>query len=264
MLSNYFLDNPNRLFRKLCDKNENLFKQSPACYIIENIENGYFYVGSTRNILSRAANHSYYLNKNKHSNKNLQEQFNNCFNKDNFIIHVCPTENIEDAIEREQLILDEGFNSGILLNISDNARTPASGYDRSEVIRKLTEFNSLPEIKHKTSLRFKRLWENTAFRNNIIDKNGEKVIVDGIEYLSVREASRKTNITIQTLRREMVNGQVSSSDCIQKSKKKVSCEGSKYETVKEAANAYGIKANTMTYRLKSSDKKWDTFVYFDE
>ena len=189
------------------------------------------------------------LLKNQHSNTNLQKEFNDIKNTDNLIIHVCPTNTVDEALDREQLILDEGYESGLLLNKSDNARSPNSGYDRSEAIKKITEHYQKTENKIKQSKISSDRWKNEESRQKMINAMGDNIIVDGIKYGSVRQASRETGVGIKTIRDRLINNECTLDD-IRPSKKAVICDGKKFDSVTEAADAYGIKTNTMIYRLK--------------
>jgi len=49
---------------------------NPAVYKIENKINGFIYIGSTINYIKRIKEHVFYLRRNKHCSKKLQEDFN--------------------------------------------------------------------------------------------------------------------------------------------------------------------------------------------
>lgn len=149
MESNCFLDNPYRIARKLISAEGVRLINGPACYVIENKETGRIYVGSAKRISARINAHRQMLRDGQHSNVNLQNEYDRCVDENNFIIHICPTPTVEDARDREQMILDEGHSTGYLLNRADNARCPFSGYDRSAAYEKIKQCHNRPEIKEE-------------------------------------------------------------------------------------------------------------------
>lgn len=256
-----FLKNKDIVVRKIIGSEGVRLKKVPACYVIENKITGNIYIGSTRNISGRVNHHKFYLSVGMHSNSNLQKEYDNCLFKSNIIIHVLFLASIEEARDMEQALLDEEFNSGNVMNISNNARYQ-SGYDRTKIIAKLVEFNRLPQVKEALSIRTKELWASEEGRKMFIKAIGQNVVVDGIEYGSVREASRQTGTSIESIRRRLVNNVCSLND-IRPKQKRVSCEGVIYPSVSKAAEVYGIMDNTMTYRLQNTSNAWKDFIYLD-
>ena len=261
MKSDFFLDNPKRVVRKLISAEGLIIQNIPACYAIENVETGNFYVGSTKALSKRISKHKYMLECNIHSNRNLQDEYNNCKDKNNFLVHASIEENKEAALDREQLILDEGHGADMLLNIASDARRPSMGYDRSESYEKTAKEARTPEKRAKVSREAKERWKDPVLRKKMIKSMGENVIVDGVNYGSVREASRETNISIKTVRLRLQNGSCILDD-IKPIRRKVKCENKIYNSVTEAASTYGIKCNTMIYRLQSDSPTWKDFNYY--
>lgn len=258
--STTFINNPNRKSRKLIEAEGIRLNSKPACYIIENHETKNLYVGSTKNISKRINKHLTSLKSNKHSNKNLQNDFNNTDDKDEIFVYISPCETVDEARNQEQLMLDEGHGSGIMLNISNNARAPNSGYDRTSIIAKTKITINTPEYKEKVSLESKQRWQNEEFRKKSIKSMGENVEVDGVFYGSVREASRETGHSIATIRSRLQNGKASLDD-IQPLTKKVSANGIIYNSVHEASIACGVADNTMTWRCQNKNENWEKYFY---
>ncbi len=255
----HFLDNEKRKSRKLLVAEGMRLERKPACYVIENRETGSEYVGSTKNISARINGHRWRLFNNQHPNKNLQKEFNDCEDKNNFIIHISPEETVDIARDREQMSLDKNFGSDHLLNISNNARAPALGYDRTLTIEKMKKTKNTEEYRAKTSRDSIARWEDPVIRKKTIASMGQNVVVDGIRYGSVREASRETGAGIKTIRDRLVNDTCSLGDV--KGKRPVICNGVEFESVTDAAKAHGIKCNTMIARLKNSGNNWKNFNY---
>ena len=253
MESNFFLDNiNNRIILKLVDLRLLCVPLLPACYAIENNKTGCFYVGSTNNVNLRLKNHLSELERSVHRNRNLQKNYDEN-DKDNFIVHISLETSVENAQEREQCILNEGINSGILFNIASNAVNPLAA-------NSIPQFSKSKEGRILASKLSKERWKNSLLRSKMISSMGENIVVDGVEYNSVREASRETGVAVQTIRSRLHNGNCSLLD-IRPKTRKVICEGKIYSSISEAAAEYGIKINTMIARLKSKSPLWKDFNY---
>ncbi len=253
MESNFFLDNiNNRIILKLVDLRLLCVPLLPACYAIENNKTGCFYVGSTNNVNLRLKDHLSQLERSVNGNRNLQKNYDEN-DKDNFIVHISLETSVENAQEREQCILNEGINSGILFNIASNAVNPLAA-------NSIPQFSKSKEGRILASKLSKERWKNSLLRSKMISSMGENIVVDGVEYNSVREASRETGVAVQTIRSRLHNGNCSLLD-IRPKTRKVICEGKIYSSLSEAAAEYGIKLNTMIARLKSKSPLWKDFNY---
>ena len=253
MESNFFLDNiNNRIILKLVDLRLLCVPLLPACYAIENNKTGCFYVGSTNNVNLRLKDHLSQLERSVHGNRNLQKNYDEN-DKDNFIVHISLETSVENAQEREQCILNEGINSGILFNIASNAVNPLAA-------NSIPQFSKSKEGRILASNLSKERWKNSLLRSKMISSMGENIVVDGVEYNSVREASRETGVAVQTIRSRLHNGNCSLLD-IRPKTRKVICEGKIYSSLSEAAAEYGINLNTMIARLKSKSPLWKDFNY---
>ena len=253
MDSNFFLDNiNNRIILKLVDLRLLCVPLLPACYAIENNKTGCFYVGSTNNVNLRLKNHLSQLERSVHRNRNLQKNYDEN-DKDKFIVHISLETSVENAQEREQCILNEGINSGILFNIASNAVNALAA-------NSIPQFSKSKEGRILASKLSKERWKNSLLRSKMISSMGENIVVDGVEYNSVREASRETGVAVQTIRSRLHNGNCSLLD-IRPKTRKVICEGKIYSSISEAAAEYGTKINTMIARLKSKSPLWKDFNY---
>ncbi len=253
MESNFFLDNiNNRIILKLVDLRLLCVPLLPACYAIENNKTGCFYVGSTNNVNLRLKNHLSQLERSVNGNRKLQKNYDEN-DEDNFIVHISLETSVENAQEREQCILNEGINSGILFNIASNAVNPLAA-------NSIPQFSKSKEGRILASNLSKERWKNSLLRSKMISSMGENIVVDGVEYNSVREASRETGVAVQTIRSRLHNGNCSLLD-IRPKTRKVICEGKIYSSLSEAAAEYGINLNTMIARLKSKSPLWKDFNY---
>jgi len=235
--------------------------KKPAHYLIINEETGNSYVGSTKNAAMRINHHMSDLKSGTHSNTRLQAEFDQAKNKDRIVVHVTPAPDVETARDEEQKVLDRFHGSSALLNVSDNARAPSSGYDRTAVVAKMKETKNTPEYKARVSEKSKAMWETPGYRERHIADVGEAVVIDGKKYNSVREASRECGVAIATIRSRMNNGNEVTLADMRKPSRKVSANGVIYDTVTLAANACSIACNTMTHRCQSNNPSMKDFFY---
>lgn len=96
----------------------------PAIYIINWINNNYFYVGQTINLAIRRAEHRRKLRNGTHPNPKLQAVFNKWGDFQFHIIEECDKEELD---EREQFYLDLLFNDPNCTNICPTASAPNRG-----------------------------------------------------------------------------------------------------------------------------------------
>lgn len=228
----------------------------PALYLI--YFNTYdFYVGCTKIIKSRINQHRGYLRSGTHVNKVLQEKYNT-LGEDNIDFYILTCKSREEARDIERAFLKENYNDDRYLNITSTSR----GLTYGGRIDKLRKFARSTTQRIKVGKASRKNWKDPVYREKVLSKTSEGITVDNVYYYSVREASRKTGFSIQDLRRNLKNGIVDSKDIQLRTKtKSVMAEGMRYEKVGDAAKAYGVKDNTMTWRLKSTATKWKDFYY---
>ena len=113
----------------------------PGAYALVHDSSQKAYVGSTENIYARVNKHKNDLLNNRHKNRNLQEAFNA---DPSFTLFVQKTDTVEEAIDKEQKLLDVLLPGGKLLNISPDARVPCKGVEKTdEQKQKLRDANLL-------------------------------------------------------------------------------------------------------------------------
>jgi len=109
-------------------------------YMILNIINGKFYIGSSVNVDNRILKHKHSLNNGKHHSKYLQAAWNK-YGENNFIFQLVEQCKIEDCLKREQIWLDfhQVYKSEIGYNIV-NIAGRTTGYKHSlETIKKFSK-----------------------------------------------------------------------------------------------------------------------------
>lgn len=197
LVDNYFLQS--RYLKLNCLKKNNqdnsvpnriLPRKQPGIYMVYCIKNDWRYYGESSNISGRLASHKSLLNKKIHPNKNLQKDWD-LYGSDffEFIILYMGKRWTESYIRRgketELIILDRNQCYNIL---EDTSRSRPG--DLNPFWKKL----HTPETKKKIS---------EALKNRPNDLLGRKVSIRGIEYPSIAEASRQTNIARKTIRKKI-------------------------------------------------------------
>jgi group I intron endonuclease len=167
------------MFDKIYINCEKIYK---GVYCILNLNNNKFYIGSSKDILTRFNTHVFYLNKNKHINKKLQNAWNKykLDNFDFFIIEEC-----ENFIEREQYYLDKYKPHINGYNISDKSNggdiyTLLSDEDKQKFKNKCKKYgiengmfnkkhniDSIQKMKDKSIKRYSLNWFIEKYGNDI-------------------------------------------------------------------------------------------------
>lgn len=233
----------------------------PAVYSIENTKTKKFYIGSTVNVAARINKHKNELKNNEHHNKRLQQSFNKTQDKKSWEVHIALMPDKESAREREQLILDEGHGTSFMLNISDQVNRGGDPKKFDSNIKNLIDYNKTPESRLNKSKISKNLWQDTEYRKRMITTRGLSITVDGVNYDSIREASRETGVSIKTITDRLENNNCSLLGI--KKERKVSALGIQYPSVTEAASANNVACNTMVWRCQNEDPKWSEYFYID-
>lgn len=231
--------------------------ESYAVYLIMLPDNT-FYIGGTTRLYHRLNQHRGHLRAGTHINKQLQKAYNESNEVDIILIYVdLPDKHTVKTLE--QMLLDELYKSNNCVNVSESATT-VKGICRATAVINMISTKRTDEYRALVSANSKQMWQNNSYRENQIAARGESIVVDGIKYNSVRQASRETGISIQALRNAMVNGVVISSD-VRPTSRSVSINGTVYRTVNDAAKALGVAPNTMTWRCQSDSPKWSEHRY---
>lgn len=250
----------------------------PAFYVIHNTETGSFYAGSTDNIQRRAAKHLRSLNNHTSENHGLRRELETIHDRSALIIEVtyCETGNL--ACSAEQLFINKNYTNPGCLNVAIIANN-GSGKALVEVAGNLENSDKYKEYKKRLSEGLRRFgatdqgqaiksemskanWENPDYRKRMIAARGNKIVIDGVNYNSVREAARAWNVTPMSVRRAIDNdGNVISADLRKGRTKQVSANGIVYPTVNDCAAALGLAPNTVTWRCQNTSDVWKDFFY---
>ncbi len=163
-------------------------------YMIMNLVNGKFYIGSSYNINNRWNNHKACLRTNNHPSKYLQRAYNK-YGKDNFIYEVLENCSENNLIQREQYWMD--FHK---IYLREN------GYNISPTAGKTTGYKHTQEYKEKMTIFLKeRISKMTSEerkevfgkgrRNNPISKEHYEKLKEGLKKSGWLSSDRKKEIT---------------------------------------------------------------------
>lgn len=184
-------------FKLNCLKKENednsvpnriLPRKQPGIYMVHCIKNDWRYYGESSNVSGRLASHKSLLNRKIHPNKHLQKDwdlYGLCFFE--FIVLYMGEKWTEKHIRRgketELIILDRTQ----CYNILEDESRPGE-------LNPFWKRLHTPETKEKIK---------QALKNRPNDLLGRKVSIRGVEYPSIAEASRQTNIARKTIRKKI-------------------------------------------------------------
>jgi group I intron endonuclease len=144
LISKDFLFKPSKILKYNVKQN--------ACYVIINIKDGLFYIGSSGNIYSRINQHRCELRGNYHQAKRLQESFNKS-NTYDFLISIIIAETREESLDIEQFLLDNFLSKNECTNTLINSRSSTGIFPTIEIRNKIS--NSLKGRIHSEETRKK-------------------------------------------------------------------------------------------------------------
>jgi len=166
--------------------NRILPRKQPGLYMVHCVKNDWRYYGESSNVSGRLASHKSLLNRKIHPNQNLQTDWD-LYGLDffEFIVLYMGEKWTEQSIRRgketELIILDRTQ----CYNILEDGSRPGE-------LNPFWKRLHTPETKQKI---------RQALRPN--DLLGRKVSIRGLEYPSIAEASRQTNIARKTIRKKI-------------------------------------------------------------
>ena len=129
-------------------------------YMIMNLVNGKFYIGSSKNIKNRFWGHKGSLNNNRHHSSLLQRAWNK-YGEENFIFEILENCLEEKLLEREQIWLDfhHVYNKDIGYNNLKNAKS-CIGRIPSEIHKKRISEALTNRYKNMTFEEYKSFAKN--------------------------------------------------------------------------------------------------------
>jgi group I intron endonuclease len=194
-----------------------MIPREPGCYILNHLETGKFYIGSSNNLLKRHQNHNSYLRNEKHHVAALQELFNE---DDGIHMEFVATNTREEAYTLEQQELDRFINHPDCLNAANSATNvwkPGTKVTSPETIGKLREAalrrpSASVETRQKLSKANAGIPKTEEHKQKIAENarsrgarpegavvNRKVVTVDGITYPSISQAAQELPVSRCTL-----------------------------------------------------------------
>lgn len=176
----------------------------PGAYMILHHATGKAYIGSTENLYGREKKHKYMLKSNSHTNKPLQQAYNQN-NKIEFI--PLSTETREDAYNFEQLVLDDFSNTDSIFNIAIDAKASTKNLSRTEDTKRKISESNLGRIPSAEQLKNQSLSHLGKIPNkNQLDAlklggivNLKNISIDGKIYKGAKEVSNDYNLSLETV-----------------------------------------------------------------
>lgn len=139
-------------------------------YKITCLENGKFYIGSSKNIKRRWNNHRWNLRNGKHHNYFLQSDWN-LYGEDVFVFEVLELCNVEDQFKLEQKYLDE-YKPYSKFNVGYNLSEHTSEIGKKPLLRFLNYDNfGLPHYVKEVGVR----WRMPITDKDYFDKSKEEL-----------------------------------------------------------------------------------------
>ena len=163
-------------------------KNKTGVYIINFPETGYYYVGSSNKCSHRINQHICDIKKNRHNNK----FFINVYNKhnNNIMFLFFYTETREEALVKEQELLNSCYNDPSCLNLSSSAYFPKHSINGRQRLKtkaieqhrrngfnkeKIAEYHRSPDARKMHSELAKKQRENPDYTKNLTNILREKL-----------------------------------------------------------------------------------------
>lgn len=240
-------------------------------YKISNKITGKYYIGYSKDIYQRWYDHRRKLKYGKHPNIILQHSYNK-HTLEAFIFEIIHKfDNLEDAKNKELEYLENLEIRSILYNMNYNnsggyyERTPESNKKISDANKKrIQDKNSFYGKKHTEEQ--KQKWsEQKLGKSNV--KKSKQVTIDNINYNSITEASKKLNVSGDTITKrikstesEFDNYKYTNEELIEiPISTKISINNVEYNSVQEASIKLKFNDHYISNRLKSTeseDSEW--------
>lgn len=161
-----------------------IYDSKICIYLIKNLINNKVYIGSTKDVKSRKANHFSQLNSNTHKNLHLQRSFNK-YGRNNFSFHILEYLNSENDLYKKEAIWINNFNS---LNYKFGYNKQNIDLDSSKIKLNLNQINALKEKGKKEMTKEKLEKMNEKVRRKVCQYDLNNNFIK--EYNSITEAAK--------------------------------------------------------------------------
>lgn len=154
---------------------------------------GFAYIGRSQEIEKRWRSHRNMLRRGTHSNTIFQMDWTT-YGEEDFDFSILHTyDNLDNAERKEQELIDSTVHKYNISDAGDGGDTFTNN-PRQEEIRKMKSYNSSGE---RNPMYGKPKSEFTIRR--IKEANSKPILIDGVHYSSVREASRALGVGVTTI-----------------------------------------------------------------
>lgn len=248
------------------------YPQQPASYILVHKPTDMFYIGSTRNLAKRIRDHRHYLETNTHHCRKLLEVFTSW---DDIEVRFNPFDDVEDARDEEQLLLDNHANRGLCCNVATNARNLWSDKGmpadvRAKISRGLTG-------KKFSAERIERMRETSRGRTNspecrakisaaLTGRSRPPEVIERIRLsnlgmglgrkLSEQHKNNAKQARIDSGTWAQPHTEESKRKIAEANHKAVIVEGVEYESLSACASVHGVTITTVTNRINSKSQRF--------
>lgn len=238
----------NQNSKSLIDITNNKFY---IAYILTHIKSGDFYIGSTGDFKSRRQKHIGALNRNKHSNPNLQRRYNE--DKElSFSIFIANDR--EDAYKMEQELINKYKNDKKCLNVGLDVRAPNLGKKFSDITRaKIASRKGI--LHHAYGKKFSEEHKRKISQSNL----GKINTIESIEKNRLAHLGKKASEETKTKMSIYRTGKYLGKD--NPHAQTVSIDGIIYNTVKEACENLKIAKSTLWRRINYKELGYNNWFY---
>lgn len=216
------------------------------------------YIGQSNNLKKRKREHFNKLRKDTHENSYLQRAFNK-YGEQCFQYEVLVEENLSDEeLDKLEYIYIQLFGSHL--------HTQGKGYNLSIGGKTRRGFKHTPKTIEKMSK--SRTGEKNGFYGKKHTKESIERRLANMDYSFAQTKEHRQKISESMKGRKFTDEhRLNKSNAQRGGKnpiaKKVSVEGVVYECIQDVARHYGLRHNTVSYRLKSTSETFREWFYLN-
>lgn len=235
-------------------------KEEQGLYLIRNLSNDKFYIGSSIRLITRIKQHGMDLRRNDHSNPWLQRAFNNGHKLQVLLIPVMDGVNIREI---EQKAIEQAKQTNAIYNVAVDTRTPMLGRKHSEeALKKLSEAHKGFKHSDESKERMSNAHKGKSFSDEFKEKCRQRMLghTPSEETRKRLSDAGKGRIMTKETRDKLSDinkGKVISDEAKEKIHqanlrlaKPVIIDGILYESRLDASNKTGIPLTTLCKRIK--------------
>lgn len=234
---------------------------SSAFYILRHVASGKIYVGSAKNINKRMYDHEYDLKNKRHKNKTLESLY---YQAPEFQFYFVLVNTREEAFDLEQWCSDKYRNSGLLVNVTIDVRSPFLGFVKSNEHKLKIGLANLgktrtPEQIEQIKKRMLERFQDPTYKEKHSKINiGRKLTPEVIEKIRLSKLGKSQSPeTIEKMRQSRKN----SEKCHWRP---ISVDGVEYENFRTAAKNLSLSPTVVRERVLSKSEKFSNWKLKNE